>query len=148
MDCSEKVLCGTGEVDLDPNIVSEEAGKLYSELQVRPLSFSVLILINKNKNSFHLAKHPGSSLKTVIETHGEGVVESLVPIFVWVLEGLASCKAQLREKEDEAEQEKGEREELLERYQAEKALRKESQEVRNDGRFWFDVVLYRLFSVV
>ncbi|XP_037836221.1 C-Jun-amino-terminal kinase-interacting protein 4 isoform X2 [Kryptolebias marmoratus] len=98
MECSEKVLCGTGEVDLDPNIVSEEAGKLYSELQ------------------------------TVIETHGEGVVESLVPIFVWVLEGLASCKAQLREKEDEAEQEKAEREELLERYQAEKALRKGSQE--------------------
>ncbi|XP_013868117.1 C-Jun-amino-terminal kinase-interacting protein 3 isoform X2 [Austrofundulus limnaeus] len=98
MDCGEKVLCGSGEVDLDPNIVSEEAGKLYSELQ------------------------------TVIETHGEGVVESLVPIFVWVLEGLASCKAQLREKEDEAEREKAEREELLERYQAEKTLRKESQE--------------------
>ncbi|XP_034554132.1 C-Jun-amino-terminal kinase-interacting protein 3 isoform X1 [Notolabrus celidotus] len=98
MECSERVLCGTGEVELDPNIVSEEAGKLYSELQ------------------------------TVIETHGEGVVESLVPIFVWVLEGLASCKAQLREKEEEVEKEKAEREELLERYKAERALRKESQE--------------------
>ncbi|KAM6910279.1 C-Jun-amino-terminal kinase-interacting protein 4 [Xenentodon cancila] len=98
MEYSEKVLCGTGEVELDPNIVSEEAGKLYSELQ------------------------------TVIETHGESVVESLVPIFVWVLEGLANCKAQLRDREEEAEREKAEREELLEQYQAEKALRKESQE--------------------
>lgn len=98
MEYSERVLCGTGEVELDPNIVSEEAGKLYSELQ------------------------------TVIETHGEGVVESLVPIFVWVLEGLASCKAQLRDREEEAEKEKAEREELLDRYQAERALRKESQE--------------------
>ncbi|XP_061573005.1 C-Jun-amino-terminal kinase-interacting protein 3 isoform X2 [Cololabis saira] len=98
MEYSEKVLCGTGEVDLDPNIVSEEAGKLYSELQ------------------------------TVIETHGESVVESLVPIFVWVLEGLANHKAQLRDREEEAEREKAEREELLERYQAEKAQRKESQE--------------------
>ncbi|XP_042346028.1 C-Jun-amino-terminal kinase-interacting protein 3 isoform X2 [Plectropomus leopardus] len=98
MEYSERVLCGTGEVELDPNIVSEEAGKLYSELQ------------------------------TVIETHGEGVVESLVPIFVWVLEGLASCKAQLRDKEEEVERDKAEWEELLERYQAEKALRKESQE--------------------
>ncbi|XP_054637279.1 C-Jun-amino-terminal kinase-interacting protein 4 isoform X2 [Dunckerocampus dactyliophorus] len=98
MEYSERVLCGTGEVELDPNIVSEEAGKLYAELQ------------------------------TVIETHGEGVVESLVPIFVWVLEGLAGCKAQLREREDEAESEKAERERLLERYQVEKALRKESQE--------------------
>ncbi|CAJ1062433.1 C-Jun-amino-terminal kinase-interacting protein 3 isoform X1 [Xyrichtys novacula] len=98
MECGERVLCASGEVELDPNIVSEEAGKLYSELQ------------------------------TVIETHGEGVVESLVPIFVWVLEGLATCKAQLREKEEEAEREKADREELLERYQAERALRKESQE--------------------
>lgn len=37
MECGEKVLSGTGEVDLDPNIVSEEAGKLYSELQVKQL---------------------------------------------------------------------------------------------------------------
>ncbi|KAM9852664.1 C-Jun-amino-terminal kinase-interacting protein 4 isoform 2-T2 [Aulostomus maculatus] len=98
MEYSDRVLCGTGEVELDPNIVSEEAGKLYSELQ------------------------------TVIETHGEGVVESLVPIFVWVLEGLASCKAQLRDREEEAEREKSDREGLLDRYQAEKALRKETQE--------------------
>ncbi|XP_034067322.1 C-Jun-amino-terminal kinase-interacting protein 4 isoform X4 [Gymnodraco acuticeps] len=98
MEYSERVLCGSGEVELDPNIVSEEAGKLYSELQM------------------------------VIETHGESVVESLVPIFVWVLEGLAGCKAQLRDREEEAEREKAEREELLDRYQAEKALRKESQE--------------------
>ncbi|XP_011483693.1 C-Jun-amino-terminal kinase-interacting protein 4 isoform X2 [Oryzias latipes] len=104
MENSETILSGSGsgsgsgEVDLDPDIVSEEAGKLYSELQ------------------------------TVIETHGEGVVEPLVPIFVWVLEGLATSKAQLREKEEEAEREKAEREELFERYQAEKILRKESQE--------------------
>lgn len=84
---------------------------------------------------------PGSSLccfalsQTVIETHGEGVVESLVPIFVWVLEGLASCKAQLRDREEEAEREKAEREELLERYQAERALRKDSQEVRGLREF-------------
>lgn len=63
------------------------------------------------------------------------MVESLVPIFVWVLEGLAGCKAQLRDREEEAEREKAEREELLDRYQAEKALRKESQEVGTDGRF-------------
>lgn len=35
MECSEKILSGSGEMELDPNIVSEEAGKLYSELQVR-----------------------------------------------------------------------------------------------------------------
>lgn len=35
MEYNEKVLCATGEVELDPNIVSEEAGKLYSELQVQ-----------------------------------------------------------------------------------------------------------------
>ncbi|KAM3613521.1 uncharacterized protein V6R79_000928 [Siganus canaliculatus] len=98
MECSERILCGTGEVELDPNIVSEEAGKLYSELQ------------------------------TVIETHGESVVESLLPIFVWVLEGLATCKAQLRDREEEVEREKADREELLERYQAERTRRKESQE--------------------
>lgn len=37
MEYSERVLCGTGEVELDPNIVSEEAGKLYSELQVKQI---------------------------------------------------------------------------------------------------------------
>lgn len=37
MEYSEKVLCGTGEVEMDPNIVSEEAGKLYAELQVKRL---------------------------------------------------------------------------------------------------------------
>ncbi|XP_042164218.1 C-Jun-amino-terminal kinase-interacting protein 4-like isoform X2 [Oncorhynchus tshawytscha] len=98
MECGESILCGSGELDLDPDIVSEEAGKLYSELQ------------------------------TVIETHGVGVVESLVPILVWVLEGLASCRAQLREREEEAGREKGEQDELLERYQSEKLLRRESQE--------------------
>lgn len=35
MEYSEKVLSGTGEVEMDPNIVSEEAGKLYAELQVK-----------------------------------------------------------------------------------------------------------------
>lgn len=98
MEYNERILCGAGEVEMDPNIVSEEAGKLYSELQ------------------------------TVIEIHGEGVVESLVPIFVWVLEGLANCKSQLRDREDEANREKAEKEVLLERYQTEKTLRKESQE--------------------
>lgn len=98
MECNERVLCGSGDVELDPTIVSEEAGKLYSELQ------------------------------TVIEIHGEGVVESLVPIFVWVLEGLANCKSQLRDREEEANREKAEKEDLLERYQTEKTQRKESQE--------------------
>lgn len=38
MEYSEKILSGTGEVEMDPNIVSEEAGKLYAELQVsRPI---------------------------------------------------------------------------------------------------------------
>lgn len=60
-------------------------------------------------------------------------METLLPIFVWVLEGLASCKAQLRDREEEVEREKADRQELLERYQAERALRKESQEVGADG---------------
>ncbi|XP_042628200.1 C-Jun-amino-terminal kinase-interacting protein 4-like isoform X2 [Cyprinus carpio] len=98
MDYGESALCGSGELELDPDIVSEEAGKLYSELQL------------------------------VVETHGACVVESLLPILVWVLEGLASCRAQLREREEEAEKERGDREELLERYQNEKTLRRESQE--------------------
>ncbi|XP_012684639.2 C-Jun-amino-terminal kinase-interacting protein 4 [Clupea harengus] len=98
MEFGESVLCGGAELELDPDIVSEEAGKLYSELQ------------------------------TVVETHGSGVVESLVPVMVWVLEGLASCRAQLREREEEAEREKMEREELMERYQSERTLRRESQE--------------------
>ncbi len=34
MDYGESALCGSGELELDPDIVSEEAGKLYSELQV------------------------------------------------------------------------------------------------------------------
>lgn len=37
MEYSENVLSGTGEVEMDPNIVSEEAGKLYAELQVKRL---------------------------------------------------------------------------------------------------------------
>lgn len=74
------------------------------------------------------------------------MVESLVPIFVWVLEGLASCKAQLRDREEEAEREKAERQELLERYQAERAQRKESQEVRIHGGFKV-LVLYDLHKV-
>ncbi|XP_036440761.1 C-Jun-amino-terminal kinase-interacting protein 4 [Colossoma macropomum] len=98
MECGESFLSGTGELELDPDIVSEEAGKLYSELQ------------------------------SVVETHGADVVESLLPILVWVLEGLASCRAQLREKEEVAEKEKGEREDLLERYEKERTLRRESQE--------------------
>ncbi|XP_049336069.1 C-Jun-amino-terminal kinase-interacting protein 4 isoform X1 [Astyanax mexicanus] len=98
MECGETFLSGTGELELDPDIVSEEAGKLYSELQ------------------------------SVIDTHGADVVESLLPILVWVLEGLASSRAQLREREELAEKEKGEREELLERYERERTLRRESQE--------------------
>lgn len=34
MDYGESALYGSGELELDPDIVSEEAGKLYSELQV------------------------------------------------------------------------------------------------------------------
>ncbi|MCI4374456.1 hypothetical protein PGIGA_G00006500 [Pangasianodon gigas] len=98
MECGETALSGMGDLELDPDIVSEEAGKLYSELQ------------------------------SVVETHGADVVESLLPILVWVLEGLASCRAQLRESEEAVEKEKGEREELLERYERERTLRRESQE--------------------
>lgn len=60
------------------------------------------------------------------------MVESLLPILVWVLEGLASCRAQLRECEEAVEKEKGEREELLERYERERTLRRESQEVSSE----------------
>ncbi|XP_048881627.1 C-Jun-amino-terminal kinase-interacting protein 4 isoform X2 [Brienomyrus brachyistius] len=98
MEFSESILCAAGDLELDPEIVSEEAGKVYSELQ------------------------------SVIEAHGPEAVEPLVPILVWVLEGLASCRVQLKESEEEAEREKGERKELLERFQSERALRKESQE--------------------
>lgn len=155
MECGESIVCGSGELDLDPDIVSEEAGKLYSELQVKthhihhstafcslspflPLyllaGFSFLCLFSITTHThLMLPPIPPSLLQTVIETHGVGVVESLVPILVWVLEGLASCRAQLREREEEAEREKGERDELLERYQSEKLLRRESQEVRGDG---------------
>ncbi|KAG7336036.1 hypothetical protein KOW79_000729 [Hemibagrus wyckioides] len=98
MDFGETALSGVGDLELDPDIVSEEAGKLYSELQ------------------------------SVVETHGADVVESLLPILVWVLEGLASCRAQLRESEEAVEREKGERAELLERYERERTLRRESQE--------------------
>lgn len=70
-----------------------------------------------------------SRSQSVVEAHGEAVVESLVPMFVWVLEALASCRGQLRDREEEAEREKAEREELMDRYHVEKALRKESQEV-------------------
>ena len=138
MEYTDRVLCGTGEVELDPNIVSEEAGKLYTELQVRSflLHYSVQENAFLNEISVYICLcTPAVSLgcfaqsQTVIETHGEGVVATLVPIFVWVLEGLAGCKAQLRDREEEAEREKAEREELLERYQAERALRKGSQEV-------------------
>lgn len=59
-------------------------------------------------------------------------MESVVPIFVWVLEGLARCKTQLKDKEVEVERERSEREHLLERYQAERTLRKECQEVGSD----------------
>ncbi|KAF7708597.1 C-Jun-amino-terminal kinase-interacting protein 4 isoform X1 [Silurus meridionalis] len=98
MEYGETSLSVMGDLELDPDIVSEEAGKLYSELQ------------------------------SVVETHGADVVESLLPILVWVLEGLASCRAQLRESEDAVEKEKGEKEELLERYERERTLRRESQE--------------------
>ncbi|XP_060777996.1 C-Jun-amino-terminal kinase-interacting protein 4 [Neoarius graeffei] len=98
MECGEISLSGVGDLELDPDIVSEEAGKLYSELQ------------------------------SVVETHGADAVESLLPILVWVLEGLASCRAQLRESEEAVEKEKLEREELLERYERERTLRRESQE--------------------
>ncbi|XP_062847539.1 C-Jun-amino-terminal kinase-interacting protein 4 [Trichomycterus rosablanca] len=98
MECGETFLSAAGDLELDPDIVSEEAGKLYSELQ------------------------------SVVETHGADVVESLLPILVWVLEGLASCRAQLREREQTSEKEKRERVELLERYERERTQRRESQE--------------------
>ena len=46
MEYSERVFCGAGELELDPTIVSEEAGKLYSELQVNAdLFYSYLLLL-------------------------------------------------------------------------------------------------------
>lgn len=123
MEYSEKVLSGTGEVETDPNIVSEEAGKLYTELQVSSPWHYFWILVDLSHSAALLFK------QAVIQTHGQGAVESVVPIFVWVLEGLASCKTQLRDKDLEVEQERAEREHLLERYQAERNLRKECQEV-------------------
>lgn len=46
MEYSERVLSGAGELEFDPDIVSEEAGKLYSELQVNhPLSLFTLLLL-------------------------------------------------------------------------------------------------------
>lgn len=53
MEYTERVLCGTGEAELDPNIVSEEAGKLYSELQVTaaPFQFSFKQKNNNNNNN-------------------------------------------------------------------------------------------------
>lgn len=63
MECGESFLSGTGELELDPNIVSEEAGKLYSELQVTHLKdfifsptsnvfllYSSLCICNDNMN--------------------------------------------------------------------------------------------------
>lgn len=123
MEYSEKVLSGTGEVEMDPNIVSEEAGKLYAELHVSSWLRYVWIPVRRR----HLCCSACS--QAIIQTHGQGAVESVVPIFVWVLEGLASCKTQLRDKEVEVERERAEREHLLERYQAERTLRKECQEV-------------------
>lgn len=35
MEYGETSLSGVGDLELDPDIVSEEAGKLYSELQVK-----------------------------------------------------------------------------------------------------------------
>lgn len=134
MECGEKILSGSGEMELDPNIVSEEAGKLYSELQVKFFIqlCNIFLFCSANAIIPDMSCTLSIILQTIIETHGEGVVESLVPVFVWVLEGLASCKAQLRDREEEAERERAEREELLERYQAERTLRKESQEVQRD----------------
>lgn len=73
-------------------------------------------------------------------------MESVVPIFVWVLEGLANCKTQLRDKEVEVERERAEREHLLERYQAERTLRKECQEVGSCDVL--DLVPKRIHSAV
>lgn len=64
----------------------------------------------------------------------------MVPIFVWVLEELASSKTQLRDKEDEVERERAEREHLLQRYQAERTLRKECQEVGNDAMLGLSII--------
>lgn len=111
---------------MDPNIVSEEAGKLYTELQVSDSFHRCYFLASASFRRF-------ARSQALMQTHGEGAVESVVPIFVWVLEGLARCKTQLRDKEVEVERERSEREHLLERYQAERTLRKECQEVGGDG---------------
>lgn len=105
-------------------------GKTFHSTLRHILFFLILFCkCNNYQDVLYSIHHPA---QTIIETHGEGVVESLVPVFVWVLEGLASCKAQLRDREEEAERERAEREELLDRYQAERTLRKESQEVQSD----------------
>lgn len=61
MECSEKVLSGTGEMELDPNIVSEEAGKLYSELQVKQLLklffHSIPLLLKRNGIIIYMWAH-------------------------------------------------------------------------------------------
>ncbi|XP_069038684.1 LOW QUALITY PROTEIN: C-Jun-amino-terminal kinase-interacting protein 4 [Lepisosteus oculatus] len=95
---SDSMLGGGTEFELDPDIVSEEAGRLYTELQC------------------------------VIEAHGSSSVECLLPALVSVLESLARTRAQLRERENEAEREKEEREALVLRFEAERGRRRESEE--------------------
>ncbi|MBN3319809.1 JIP4 protein, partial [Atractosteus spatula] len=95
---SDGMLGGGAEFELDPDIVSEEAGRLYTELQC------------------------------VIEAHGSSSVECLLPALVSVLESLARTRAQLRERENEAEREKEEREALVQRFEVERGRRRESEE--------------------
>ena len=58
MEFGESVLCGGAELELDPDIVSEEAGKLYSELQVTnhdtylPMVVNVGLLVCFRKLAF------------------------------------------------------------------------------------------------
>lgn len=51
MEYSQNVLSGTGEVEMDPNIVSEEAGKLYTELQVSSQLHSFCILAHPSHSA-------------------------------------------------------------------------------------------------
>ncbi|XP_058874306.1 C-Jun-amino-terminal kinase-interacting protein 4 isoform X2 [Acipenser ruthenus] len=85
-------------LDPDPEAVSEEAGQLYAHLQV------------------------------LIESHGPGCVEGLLPVLVSLLESLAQSRTRLSERENESEREREERETLLEQFERERSRRRETEE--------------------
>ncbi|XP_039596862.1 C-Jun-amino-terminal kinase-interacting protein 4 [Polypterus senegalus] len=91
-------LGGGADLELDPQVVSEEAGRLYSELQA------------------------------LIEIHGQSSVEGLLPVLVSVLESLAVSRSKLKDLENEGEREKEERDNLLEQFERERARRRETEE--------------------